>query len=65
MTEVMATDIRHKNRDSIQFLRAALYDYQPRQVRRELTELFTPEAKIHLAFPFEDLLGGRGGRGPF
>ena len=41
-------------------LRQALYDFDPVTVKARLVDVFHPEAKVHLAFPFEDLDGAPG-----
>lgn len=45
------------NRQSINRLRAALYDIDGARLPGQLSEIFAPSAVIHLAHPFEDLDG--------
>lgn len=51
----MPDDIHVLNKNLIQPLRQALYNYDPDHVQQALAEVFHPEVAIHLAFPFEDL----------
>ncbi len=48
------------NKAALAPLRLALYDYAPEAARSALAALFANDAKIHLAFPFEDLEGAEG-----
>lgn len=45
------------NRQSIHRLRAALYDIDSARLPGQLSDIFAPDATIHLAHPFEDLAG--------
>ena len=56
----MADDIHSKNKAVILPLRQALYDYEPGAVHAALSNAFDPDAKVHLAYPFEDLDGPSG-----
>jgi hypothetical protein len=51
------TDIHNQNKQTLTKLREALYDYEPENVRQVLNALFTADALIQLAFPFETLEG--------
>lgn len=51
------TDIHNQNKHTLSKLREALYDYEPENVRKVLNTLFTADALIQLAFPFETLQG--------
>lgn len=48
------------NREVLRPWRAALYDYEPASALAAADAVFAPRAEVHLAFPFEDLDGGRG-----
>jgi predicted ester cyclase len=50
-------DIHSRNKQTVAKLRKALYDYEPNNVRRTLKTLFTADALVQLAFPFETLGG--------
>ena len=54
------TDIHQQNKQLIGQLRAALYDIDKGQLKKQLNEVFAPDCEIHLAFPFEDLAGADG-----
>ncbi len=56
----MLDDIHTQQKDLIRPLRQALYDYDPDRVQQTLSDVFHENAKVHLAFPFEDLGGGIG-----
>lgn len=45
------------SKDLLHPLRQALYNYNPTTVQATLNQLFTQDAKIHLAYPFETLDG--------
>lgn len=49
--------IHNQNKNLINKFRAALYDLDAEGLEQTLTDVFAPDAKIHLAFPFEDLDG--------
>lgn len=49
--------IHQKNKQIISKLRAALYDLDPQKLESQLAELFSPDAKIFLSSPFEDVDG--------
>jgi predicted ester cyclase len=53
----MSTDIHDDNKELVRALRRALYDYEPGSVRAALSRAFRKDAKVHLAYPFEDLDG--------
>jgi len=53
-------EIHQHNKQLIGKFRAALYDCDPAALQSQLDELFAPDCKIHLAFPFEDLAGPHG-----
>ncbi|MEM6282916.1 MAG: polyketide cyclase [Chloroflexota bacterium] len=52
--------IHERNKQLIQPLRDALYNIDPERLQSQLRKVFSPEAEIHLAFPFEDLDGPDG-----
>ncbi len=56
----MPGDIHNRNKALIRPFRQALYDYEPDNVQQVLAATFHKHAKVHLAFPFEDLDGGLG-----
>ncbi len=56
----MSNDVHTRNKALIRPLRRALYDYEPDAIRNELRRVFHRNAKVHLAFPFEDLDGPDG-----
>ena len=49
-----------RNKAAICNLRLAMYDFSPDHVRAEIDNLFTPDAVVHLAHPFETLSGPAG-----
>lgn len=49
--------VHDQNKVLVKGLRDALYDCDIEKLRDQLHEVFTPDAEIHLAFPFEDLDG--------
>ncbi len=49
-----------RNKQLLEPLRAALYDYEPDRVQDALAAAFAPGAEVHLAHPFEDLDGAAG-----
>lgn len=51
------SDIHRENKQFIGGLRSALYDIQPGRLLEQLRALFAPDARIHLASPFETLDG--------
>ncbi|KUJ84479.1 polyketide cyclase [Microbulbifer flavimaris] len=53
----MPTNIHTHNKALLAPLRAALYDYEPREVRKQLDALLTMDALVQLAYPFETLSG--------
>ncbi|WP_420641521.1 ester cyclase [Candidatus Leptofilum sp.] len=53
-------DIHQQNKQLIGQLRAALYDIDKGQLKKQLNAVFAPDCEIHLAFPFEDLAGPDG-----
>ena len=50
-------NIHNHNKTFIQKFRSALYDCDASKLEGQLNEFFAKDAKIHLAFPFEDLDG--------
>ncbi len=56
----MSNDIHADNKELIRPFRQALYDYEPNGVRAALSRAFHTDAKVHLAYPFEDLDGAEG-----
>jgi predicted ester cyclase len=50
-------DIHSQNKNTLTPLREALYDYEPENVRKVLNVLFTADALVQLAFPFDTLVG--------
>jgi predicted ester cyclase len=56
----MTSDIHTRHKALIQPLRRALYDYEPQAVQAALARTFDAAAKVHLAYPFEDLDGAEG-----
>jgi predicted ester cyclase len=53
----MATDLHTCNKLALLPLREALYNYSPDRVSAVLDEVFHSDAKIKLAYPFEDMQG--------
>ena len=51
------TDIHSRNKQTLTTLREALYGYEPENVRKVLNKVFTSDALIQLAFPFDTLTG--------
>jgi predicted ester cyclase len=51
------TDVHTKNKQLLGQLREALYNYEPTNVHKVLNRLFTTDALIQLAHPFETLAG--------
>ena len=49
------TDIHSRNKQTVAALREALYNYEPENVRATITALFTADALVQLAYPFETL----------
>jgi predicted ester cyclase len=56
----IAEDIHGRNKAALAPLRQALYNYQPDAVRAALLAVFTPDAIVHLATPYDDLDGPQG-----
>jgi len=56
----MVNNIHAQNKMLINRYRAALYDCEINKLSSQLRELFSPNAMIHLATPFEDLNGSDG-----
>ncbi len=52
--------VHRADRQLLDPLRAALYDFEPDSVRSALADVFIPNAEVHLAYPFEDLAGADG-----
>jgi predicted ester cyclase len=50
-------NIHNQNKNIIQVFRAALYDLEPTNLKQQLSSVFAPDAKIQLAFPFENVTG--------
>jgi hypothetical protein len=50
-------NIHSRNKNLVQKFRAALYDLEPTNLKQKLSEIFVPEARIQLAFPFENIAG--------
>jgi predicted ester cyclase len=50
-------NIHSRNKNLVQKFRAALYDLEPTNLKQKLSEIFVPEARIQLAFPFETIAG--------
>jgi predicted ester cyclase len=50
-------NIHNQNKNLIRQLCVALYDLEPANLKQRLSEVFAPDAKIQLAFPFEDIAG--------
>lgn len=48
------------NKEKIIQLSQSLYDFEPIQVKKQLTSLFAPQAKVQLCYPFENLAGAEG-----
>ena len=46
-----------QNKQTVNRLRAALYDIEPERLASQLAEVFAPQAQLHLTHPFEDLDG--------
>lgn len=53
----MDPTVHQHNKALIGRYRAALYDCEAESLHLTLRELFAPSCEIHLAFPFEDLVG--------
>ncbi len=51
------SSIHQKNKQLINKFRAALYDCDGTRLQAQFREVFAPDCKIHLAFPFEDVDG--------
>lgn len=49
------SDIHSRNKQSIATLREALYNYEPQNVQATIKALFSADALIQLAYPFETL----------
>ena len=49
--------IHHQNKAIIKRLGQALYDIDPKALSGQLREFFTPDAEIHLAYPFPNING--------
>ena len=49
--------IHNQNKQLIQELSAALYDIDASKLKDQLLDVFSADAKIHLAHPFEDIAG--------
>ena len=56
----MTTNIHQQNKQLISKFRAALYDCDVTVLKEQLREVFSPDCTIHLAFPFEDMVGSDG-----
>ncbi|NIB40352.1 ester cyclase [Pseudomaricurvus alkylphenolicus] len=56
----MSKSIHNLNKERLQQLRRALYNFEPRMVQRELQKCFATDAKVQLAYPFENLEGAEG-----
>lgn len=50
-------DRHSRNKTRVAPLRAAMYDFSATQVIQALSELFTPDATIHMPYPFADMVG--------
>ncbi len=50
-------DIHNDNKAVIAALREALYNYVPDTVQRALHQAFTADATVHMAYPFETMVG--------
>lgn len=55
----MSPSIHDTHKRLLAPLRAALYDSDPKTLAAQLERVFDPAARIHLAYPFEDLDGPR------
>lgn len=53
-------NIHEQNKQLIEPFRKALYDFDLATAKVVMTEVFAPDADIHLCFPFEDLDGADG-----
>ena len=51
------TNVHDQNKTLVAKLRAALYDLELSRLEKTLSEVFAADAKIQLAFPFEDVPG--------
>lgn len=49
------TSVHQRNKALLSRFRQALYDYEPLEVRRAITDVFAEQATLQLAFPFETL----------
>jgi predicted ester cyclase len=50
-------DVHQKNKEIVGRLRAVLYDCEEQKLVSLLSEIFHPEALVHLSYPFEDMHG--------
>ena len=50
-------DIHNQNKRTLKTLREALYNYEPANVRKVINTLFSADALVQLAYPFETLNG--------
>jgi len=53
----MTDAIYQQNKKIVKQFREALYDCEQSRLDQVMQEVFSPECRIHLAFPFEDLSG--------
>ncbi len=60
MRTVTSIHIHNRNKERIEVLRAALYDIDAGELRRQLGEVFAADCAVHLANPLEDLDGVAG-----
>jgi predicted ester cyclase len=51
------TDIHNQNKRTLKTLQEALYNYEPANVRKVINTLFSADALVQLAYPFETLNG--------
>lgn len=50
-------DLHQRNKEIVGRVRAALYDCDKSTLQKTLNETFASDCKVHLAFPFEDMVG--------
>ncbi|NNK58818.1 MAG: polyketide cyclase [Desulfofustis sp.] len=53
----MGKDLHQQNKDIVKQFRDALYDCEESALQEVMQRVFTDQCAIHLAYPFEDLIG--------
>jgi len=59
-SSALSSDVHSQNKALVATLRKALYDFDEGSARQALESVFSPDAQVRLAFPFEDLAGPQG-----